>query len=157
MIRRIFMKNKKLIIIGGLIVIIILILLFCFCKKNKNLSIVAGGNALVNNIVMGDAYIVSENTYDFSSMLSYLKEYIKPYDLKFYSQESPIMGSKYKFAGAICYNTPYNFAVDMIHAGFNMVNLATNHTLEGEITLNEESNEFYCKYHNDSVNNSLSF
>lgn len=151
------MKNKKLIIIGGLIVIIILILLFCFCKKNKNLSIVAGGNALVNNIVMGDAYIVSENTYDFSSMLSYLKEYIKPYDLKFYSQESPIMGSKYKFAGAICYNTPYNFAVDMIHAGFNMVNLATNHTLEGEITLNEESNEFYCKYHNDSVNNSLSF
>lgn len=68
------MKNKKLIIIGGLVVIIILIILFCFCKKNMNLSIVAGGNALVNNIVMGDAYIVSENTYDFSSMLSYLKE-----------------------------------------------------------------------------------
>ena len=67
------------------------------------------------------------------------------------------MGSKYKFAGAICYNTPYNFAVDMIHTGFNMVNLATDHTLEGEITLNEESNEFYCKYQSDSVDNSLSF
>ena len=63
------MKNKKLIIITGLIVIMILIILFCFCKKSRNLSMLAGGNALVSNIVMGDAYVVSENTYDFSSML----------------------------------------------------------------------------------------
>lgn len=153
------MKNKKknIIILSGAVLLVILTVLIVLCNRSKKLSIVAAGNALVNNVILGDAYQVSENTYDFSNMLSYLKEYMTNYDLKFYTQESPIMGSKYKFGGMECYNTPYNFGIDMMHAGFNMVNLATDHTLEGEITLNEETNEFYCKYQSDGVQNSLSF
>lgn len=149
-------KNKNKILVISLILVIIIAAIFL--KNNpRKLTIVAGGNALVSNSVLADSYLINENNYDFSNMLTYLKEYINKYDIKFYSQESPINGSEYKYSGRICYNTPYNFAIDMIQAGFNMVNLATDHTIEGEIALNEQTNSFYCQYQENAISNSKTF
>ncbi len=101
---------------------------------NREFSFVAVGDALIHDGVYKEAKTNKKENgyyiYDFKDMFSDIKEVIKDYDLKFYNQETIIGGKDIGLSTYPCFNSPDEVALDMIDAGFNIVNLATNHTLD---------------------------
>lgn len=97
--------------------------------KEKRMSLVAVGDALIHSGVYYDASLGNGN-YDFSKMFTYLSEAIKDYDLKYYNQETIIGGKDLGISNYPRFNSPDEIGLDLVKAGFNMVSLANNHTLD---------------------------
>lgn len=103
--------------------------------ENTSLSVISTGDALIHNGVYFDAntYQTDSNgyyKYDFTKMFTYIKDIIAPYDLKFYNQETVIGGKNLGLSNYPNFNSPDEIGLDLIKTGFNMVNLASNHTLD---------------------------
>jgi poly-gamma-glutamate synthesis protein (capsule biosynthesis protein) len=103
--------------------------------EDNNLSFITFGDALIHGGVYLDAKTnkYDENNfpiYDFSKQLANLKPLIKDYDVKYYNQESIIGGKKLGISSYPAFNTPDEFGNAMVDLGFNLVNLANNHTLD---------------------------
>lgn len=102
---------------------------------HKKFSFVAVGDALIHNGIYLDAQTKEKDEngyfkYDFKSMFTEIKEVIKDYDLKFYNQETIIGGKSIGLSTYPAFNSPDEIGLDLIDTGFNIVNLATNHTLD---------------------------
>ena len=95
----------------------------------KRMSLVAVGDALIHSGVYYDASIGNGN-YDFSNMFTEITPLIQDYDLKYYNQETIIGGKKLGVSNYPRFNSPDEIGLDMIKAGFNMVSLANNHSLD---------------------------
>jgi poly-gamma-glutamate synthesis protein (capsule biosynthesis protein) len=107
-------------------------------KDNENkpkvysLDMLMVGDVLIHANVYRDAQV--GDTYDFSPMFSDVKDLVKDYDLAFYNQETPFGGKALKYGGYPKFNTPSEIGDNMLGMGFNLVSLATNHTMDrGEI------------------------
>ena len=103
--------------------------------EDTSVSLIAVGDALIHRGVYWDAETSQKDEngyskYDFTKMFTYIKDIIKPYDLKFYNQETIIGGKNLGLSNYPCFNSPDEIGLDMLATGFNMVNLATNHTLD---------------------------
>ena len=96
--------------------------------KSTKLSMVMVGDALLHGSVYRDAY--KDGKYDFSSQLEFIKPIIKNYDLAFYNQETILGGTELGLSDYPTFNSPWEFGDNMLEAGFNIVNLATNHTMD---------------------------
>lgn len=96
--------------------------------KTSKLSLVMVGDALLHGSVYRDAY--KNGTYDFSSQLELIKPIIQKYDLAFYNQESILGGAELGLSDYPTFNSPKEFGDAMIDAGFNLVSLANNHTMD---------------------------
>ena len=96
--------------------------------KETKASLVMVGDALLHSSVYNDAYI--DGKYDFTKQLEYIKPIIKNYDLAFYNQETVLGGTEIGLSDYPTFNSPKEFGDNMIDMGFNIVNLATNHTLD---------------------------
>ena len=105
------------------------------------------GDALIHSSVYVDAY-QSDGSYDFKPMLQYIKPISSQYDIAYYNQETILGGAELGFSNYPRFNTPKECGDAFIDAGFNMVSLATNHTMDkGETgVLNSVS---YWKEHPD--------
>lgn len=97
--------------------------------KTTKVSLIATGDGLVHSTVYKAAYEETSKTYDFSSMLKYTKELISNYDIRYYNQETVFDDTK-SYSGYPRFNTPSEFGINMIESGFNMVSLATNHSMD---------------------------
>lgn len=97
--------------------------------KTYTASLIATGDGLVHSTVYKAAYNKTTSTYDFSNMLTYTKEKLKDYDIKYYNQET-IFDDTESYGGYPKFNTPSGFGSSMIKAGFNVVSLATNHSMD---------------------------
>ncbi len=125
-----------------LLIIIIVVIIWPFNNKEKlkttkkvkegtkesKVSLVMVGDALLHSSVYNDAYI--DGKYDFSSQLEFIEPIIKNYDLAFYNQETVLGGTELGLSDYPTFNSPKEFGDNMINLGFNIVNLATNHTLD---------------------------
>lgn len=106
-------------------------------KDNKNnnepkeykLSLLATGDGLIHNAIYL-SYDKGNNTYDFSPALSEVKDIVSKYDIAYYNQETPIALDNKKVSGYPMFNTPHEYADAMQDIGFNMVSLASNHSLD---------------------------
>lgn len=94
-----------------------------------NLSLVMVGDCLIHGAVYSDA-LVGYNTYDFTKMIDRIKPIIKQYDLAFYNQETIIGGKAIGLSTYPQFNSPEEVGDAFIDAGFNLVSLANNHTLD---------------------------
>lgn len=97
--------------------------------KEKRMSLVAVGDALIHGAVYMDAHTTGNN-YDFSSMFTYIEPIIKDYDLKYYNQETIIGGKNLGISHYPQFNSPDEIGLDLVKIGFNMVSLATNHSMD---------------------------
>ncbi|MBQ6687348.1 MAG: CapA family protein [Bacilli bacterium] len=97
--------------------------------KTYNLSLAATGDALLHMDVIRDGK-QPDGTYDFKHQLTHIKEKLKDYDLAYYNQETPFAGDDIPYSGYPRFNSPSAYGDAMIDAGFNMVSLATNHTID---------------------------
>lgn len=97
--------------------------------KTYTAKLIATGDGLVHETVYKAAYNSNTSTYDFANMLSYTKEKLKNYDIKYYNQET-IFDDEENYGGYPRFNTPSGFGLSMIDAGFNVVSLASNHSMD---------------------------
>ena len=96
--------------------------------KTSKASLIMVGDALLHSSVYNDAY--KDGTYDFSSQLEFIKPIVEKYDLAFYNQETILGGTELGLSDYPTFNSPKEFGDNMLDLGFNIVNLATNHTMD---------------------------
>lgn len=98
------------------------------------LNLIMVGDALIHDRLYNDAY--KNGTYDFKPYLKLIKEKVKNYDLAYYNQETILGGTSIGLSSYPSFNSPQELGDAMIDTGFNIVSLATNHTLDrGEIAI----------------------
>ena len=100
-------------------------------KEEYSLSLVMVGDALINDYLYNDAHRQANyNGYDFKPYLKLIKDKISNYDLAYYNQETILGGTSIGLSSYPAFNSPQEVGDAMIDAGFNIVSLATNHTLD---------------------------
>ena len=111
--------------------------------KHYEASLIAVGNYLIHSSVYKDANrLANGDGYDFKPMISYIKEIVSNYDIAYYNQETILGGSELGLSDYPTFNSPYEAGDAMLDAGFNLVSLATNHTMDSGKKAVENS----CKY-----------
>ncbi len=110
--------------------------------KTYTASLIATGDGLIHKPIYQTYYDSTTNSYDFSSILSLTKDKIKDYDIRYYNQETIFDDSK-PYSSYPVFNTPSAFGENMIDAGFNLVSLATNHSMDGGATSAKTSATFW--------------
>lgn len=103
--------------------------------EEYSFSFIGIGDALLHTGVWQDAATGRWGSdgyqiYDFNHMLTHLADVTKDYDLKFYNQETIIGGKNLGLSSYPCFNSPDEIGLNMMNIGFNLVNLATNHTMD---------------------------
>ena len=113
-------------------------------EETYKLSLIMAGDMLVHDKIYNEARKnANYNGYDFKPMLTYIKDIVKDYDLAYYNEEVILGGSSIGLSSYPAFNSPYEVGLDMIDTGFNMVSLATNHTLDRGIKAIENSLDFW--------------
>ena len=138
------MKLKKKV---SLLLLFLLIVLACFIffnhrsvkvdekdklipkEKDYSLKLFMVGDALIHSGVYMDAE-KPDGTYDFKPMLANLKPIISKYDLAYYNQETILGGKELGYSSYPMFNSPNEVGDAFIDAGFDLVSLATNHTMD---------------------------
>ena len=87
------------------------------------------GDALIHWGVYNDAK-QNDGSYDFKSMLEAIKPISSKYDLAYYNQETILGGASLGYSSYPRFNSPQEVGDAFVDAGFNMVSLATNHTMD---------------------------
>ena len=117
--------------------------------EEYNASLFMVGDALIHSCVYQDAK-TADGGYDFKPMLELIKPISSKYDLVYYNQETVLGGTELGLSNYPRFNSPYEVGDAFIDAGFNMVSLATNHTMDkGEAGVTNSVN--YWKKHTDKV------
>ena len=111
-------------------------------------SIFMVGDALIHSSVYMDARV--NGGYDFKPQIEKIKPIASKYDLVYYNQETVLGGSELGLSNYPMFNSPYEVGDAFIDAGFNLVSLATNHTMDkGERGVTNSVN--YWNKHKDKV------
>ena len=98
-------------------------------SSSTSISLIMAGDNLINDKLYNSAK-KDDGSYYFKPMYSYIKDIIKDYDLAYYNQETILGGSEIGVSSYPAFNSPYEVGDATIDAGFNLVSLATNHTLD---------------------------
>lgn len=98
-------------------------------NHSTSISLIMAGDNLINDKLYNAAK-KGDGSYDFKSMYSYIKDIVKNYDLAYYNQETILGGSEIGVSSYPAFNSPYEVGDATIDTGFNLVSLATNHTLD---------------------------
>ena len=149
-------KVRKLKFVGKLVIVIFIAILglgilclssFFFCdkevKKEKIKKVVEKekypkessfklfmvGDALIHSAIYEDAEL-DDGSYDFKPMLELIKPISSSYDIAYYNQETILGGRDLGFSNYPMFNSPDEVGDAFIDAGFNLVSLATNHTMD---------------------------
>ncbi len=120
---------------GILRVVVLLWCLVCVVDSSEmqessqnRLKIVMVGDALLHKSVYEDAR--TDSGFDFTPMLESIASLLKPYDVRFYNQETILGGTQLGLSTYPVFNSPQEFGDSMLKLGFNLVSLANNHTLD---------------------------
>lgn len=100
-------------------------------ETTTSVSMVMVGDNLIHSSIYKDAQRLAGGTgYDFKPIIEYIKESIQNYDLAYYNQETVLGGTKLGVSDYPTFNSPQEAGDAMLDAGFNIVSLATNHTMD---------------------------
>ena len=87
------------------------------------------GDALIHSCVYQDAR-QADGSYNFKPQIEMIKEISSKYDLAYYNQETVLGGTELGLSNYPRFNSPYEVGDAFVDAGFNLVSLATNHTMD---------------------------
>ena len=97
-------------------------------EEKTSASIIMVGDALMHMGVV-NAY-KTKTGYDYSGLFKYIGPIVKEYDLAYYNQETVLGGTSLKLSGYPQFNSPQEVGDAFVNVGFNLVSLATNHTMD---------------------------
>jgi poly-gamma-glutamate synthesis protein (capsule biosynthesis protein) len=95
--------------------------------QRYNLTLVAAGDNLFHETII-NAH--KQNGYDFAPIYTEVKNIIKNADLAFINQENVMAGESLGYSGYPTFNTPQSLAGTIADTGFDIVNIANNHTMD---------------------------
>lgn len=100
--------------------------------SDDTVSFVAVGDNIIHERVFNYAKknATGDNDYNFKPCYQNIKEYISNNDLAFINQETIIAGDDIKIQGYPVFNSPEALIDDLEDTGFNLVNGATNHSMD---------------------------
>ena len=94
-------------------------------------SMIMVGDNLIHSSIYNDANRLADyNGYDFKPQISLIKEKVDNYDIAYYNQETILGGTNLGLSNYPKFNSPQEAGDAMVDAGFNLVSLATNHTVD---------------------------
>lgn len=99
-------------------------------------TLIAVGDNLIHSSLYKDANRhaggngYGTDKFDFSPMYKYIKEIVSNYDIGYINQETILGGTSLGLSDYPTFNSPYEVGDAIIDAGFNLVSLATNHTMD---------------------------
>lgn len=103
-------------------------------KEEYHLTLGMVGDALYHTGVFTDGRTYDSNAnsyvYNYDSQLSLMAPIISEYDLAYYNQESILGGTELGLSSYPMFNSPQEVGDAYLNAGFNLVSLANNHTLD---------------------------
>ena len=99
-------------------------------EEKYSLSLIMVGDALIHDKIYNEAKKLGNGSYDFKPMLELIKPITSTYDLAYYNQETILGGSEIGVSSYPAFNSPYEVGDAFLDAGFNLVSLATNHTID---------------------------
>ena len=100
-------------------------------EETYKVSMVMVGDNLIHSSIYNEANRnANYDGYDFKPMITMIKDKVKGYDLAYYNQETILGGSEIGLSDYPTFNSPYEAGDAMLDAGFNIVSLATNHTID---------------------------
>ena len=104
------------------------------------------GDALIHSSVYNDANrLANWKGYDFKPQITMIKEKVTGYDIAYYNQETILGGTSIGLSDYPTFNSPQEVGDAMIDAGFNLVSLATNHTVDRGKNAVLKSREYWNK------------
>lgn len=98
-------------------------------SQEKKVSFVGVGDSLIHDVIFDEAQL-SDGSFDFKPMFENVADEIQQADLAFINQETLIGGDEFGFSGYPAFNTPSDMADDLNELGFDLVNGASNHSLD---------------------------
>ena len=100
-------------------------------EEKYEATLIGVGDSLIHSSVFKDANKHANwSGYDFKPMLTYIKDIVSQYDIAYYNQETILGGTSLGLSDYPTFNSPYEAGDGMLDAGFNLVSLATNHTVD---------------------------
>lgn len=115
-------------------------------------TLVMVGDNLIHSSIYKDANrLAGGKGYDFKPIIEYIKEAIEGYDLKYYNQETVLGGTELGVSDYPTFNSPQEAGDAMLDAGFNLVSLATNHTMDRGEKAILSSVKYWKKHENDAL------
>jgi poly-gamma-glutamate synthesis protein (capsule biosynthesis protein) len=97
--------------------------------ETASFDLIAVGDMLIHEGIYRDAKKL-DGSYDFKPMFENVKPIISSYDLAYYNQETILGGTALGLSGYPMFNSPQEVGDAAIDTGFDLVSLATNHTLD---------------------------
>ena len=116
-------------------------------EKNYKASVITAGDNLIHSSIYYDAS-TGGGEYDFKPMYDLIKPIVQKYDIAYYNQETILGGKELGVADYPTFNSPQEVGDAMIDAGFNLVSLATNHTMDSGERAVLKSREYWDKQEN---------
>lgn len=98
-------------------------------RQEYNLSLVMVGDALYHSGAYKDG-LQKDGTYNYDAQLQDIAPIIADYDLAYYNQETILGGTELGLSNYPCFNSPQEVGDAFIKAGFNLVSLANNHSMD---------------------------
>ena len=120
-------------------------------EEHYEATVIAVGDSLIHSSVYKDAnrhanggYLnLGTGKFDFTPMYPLIKEIVSKYDIGYYNQETILGGYDIGLSDYPRFNSPYEAGDGMLDAGFNLVSLATNHTVDSGKLAVEKSCEYW--------------
>ncbi|MCI9280164.1 MAG: CapA family protein [Bacilli bacterium] len=98
-------------------------------REEYHLTLGMIGDALYHTGTYKDG-LKSDGTYNYDHQLDDIRPLVKDYDLAYYNQETVLGGKELGLSSYPCFNSPQEVGDAFVKAGFNLVSLANNHTLD---------------------------
>ncbi|MCR5146487.1 MAG: CapA family protein [Clostridia bacterium] len=120
--------------------------------STTTISLVMVGDNLIHSSVYKDAQrLAGGKGYDFKPIIEFVKQKMdkEKYDLAYYNQETVLGGTALGVSDYPMFNSPQEAGDAMLDAGFNIVSLATNHTMDRGEKAVLASNEYWKKHENE--------
>lgn len=100
-------------------------------EKNDHVSFVAVGDNIIHERIFEFAKKQADGRgYNFKPCYQNIKKYISNHDLAFINQETLIAGDQINIQGYPVFNSPESLINDLEDTGFQLVNGATNHSMD---------------------------
>ncbi|WP_035054209.1 CapA family protein [Carnobacterium pleistocenium] len=97
--------------------------------EEKRVSFMGVGDNLIHTGIFEEAQL-EDGTFDFKPMFENVSANIEAADLAFINQETLLGGDEFGFSGYPAFNTPSDMAENLNELGFDLVNGASNHSLD---------------------------
>lgn len=90
-----------------------------------------GDNLIHANIWLDAAARAPEGVeFDFLPMYEHIAPYVEEADVAFINQETVMAGAQYGYTAYPTFNSPQQLGLDLVTLGFDIINVASNHTLD---------------------------